>query len=58
MSKHKTPNLNARNWEEIVENNDADLVSFEKLRHHQKPSEQKVQKSDASHKQDTQRFDF
>lgn len=34
MSNHKTPPLNPRNWEALTESDEADLPTFEKLRHH------------------------
>lgn len=32
MSRHKTPRLNPRNWEELDELEDASLPAFEKVR--------------------------
>ena len=34
MSSHKVPRINARNWEQMVEEESPEVVSNEKLRHH------------------------
>ena len=40
MSRHKTPRLNPRNWEDVIEAGDVEDQRFEKLKHHQHVSEQ------------------
>lgn len=34
MSSHKVPRINARNWEQMVEEESPEVISNEKLRHH------------------------
>ena len=55
MSRHKIPHLNVRNWENLIEENDADMARFEKLRHHQQPMEQSDSKNASRQKQSSHR---
>ncbi len=55
MSRHKNPRLNPRNWENLAESDNEEVIGFEKLRHHQQEPQAAGNKPNLKPRQTVQR---